>query len=123
MYFWLANLVALIHGVIVISVITGALAAILGILRRHSRLEAAYYALLALVILSDILLGECFLTSIEKHLRELHRPGTAYRGSFIGHYFWFVPRFVHAWVGPVLVVGAIAAFPLWRWAERRQATP
>lgn len=124
MYFWLANLVALIHGTVVITVIVGAMAAIIGVLRRRPRLEAAYYALFALVILSDFLLGECFLTGLEKHLRELHQPGSAYRGSFIGHYFPFVPRFVHAWIGPALVVGAIAAFPFWRWVEwRRQVNP
>jgi len=123
MYFWLANTVALVHGLAVFVIISGAIAAILGVLRRWRSLEAAYYLLLLLVILSEWMWGECFLTGLEKHLRELHQPGSAYRSSFIGHYSPFVPRFIHAWIGPALIIGAIVALPLWRWMEWREANP
>src|SRR5437588_2746084 len=104
MFLWLAYLVALIHGLTVAAVVTGSLAAISGRLRRCSRLQAGFYALIGLMIASDVLLGECFLTGLEHRLRALAGPGAAYRNSFIGHYLPWIPAWIHTWVGPALVV-------------------
>jgi hypothetical protein len=116
----LANLAAVIHGFTVAAVVVGSLAAMTGILRRYPRCEQAYYGLLGLVVASDIFFGDCLLTDLERHLRQLAGPGMAYRGSFIGHYLPWLPPWVHARVGPVLVVGALLAWPAWRWADRRR---
>jgi hypothetical protein len=127
MYLQAANLVAVAHGLTVLCVVTGAAMALAGVLRKYRRWEAAYYVLLLLVILSDIWMGECVLTEWEQRLRERHQPGSAYRGSFIGHYFGFLPRFVHTHIGPALVISALLAFPFWRLTDyarkRRQGHP
>jgi cytochrome c biogenesis protein CcdA len=118
MYLLAANLIAIVHGLTVLCVVIGAVMALTGVLRRHRRWEAAYYLLLFLVILSDVWMGECVLTEWEQRLRDLHQPGSAYRGSFIGHYFGFLPRPLHTHIGPALIAGALLAFPLWRLADR-----
>jgi hypothetical protein len=119
-YLGLASVVALLHGSIVTAVVIGAVAAMGGLLRRHPRWELLYAALLLSLVLSDLLLGDCLLTRVEKDLRNLAVPGSAYRGSFIGHYFPWVPHFVHAYIGPALVGAGLLALPLWRWVERRE---
>jgi hypothetical protein len=114
----LANLVALIHGLVILCVISGSVAAMSGWLRRYPRLELAFYFILILVVASDLLAGQCLLTGLEQSLRNSHLPGTAYRGSFIGHYAPFLPAFIHTYGGPALVAGALAAFPAWRLVDR-----
>ena len=118
----LAELVAVLHGAVVACVVVGSVAAILGRLRGRRRLSALFYSLLGFVIASDLFLGECALTRLEQRLRELSQPGSAYSGSFIGHYFGFLPPVLHHWIGPVMVVSALAAYPLWWWADRRRIT-
>jgi hypothetical protein len=118
MFYWLANLVVVMHALVVASVVTGSLAAIAGLLRRYPRGELAYYALLAGLIASELLLGRCFLTDCEKLLRNRHDPGSAYRGSFIGQYCpWLLPL-VHAGLGKALIAAAFLAAPIWRWVDR-----
>ena len=114
----LANLVAVIHGLSVAAVVIGSVAAICGALRRYPRWRVAFYALLAGVILSDLLLGECLLTGLEQRLRNLAVPGAAYRSSFIGHYLPWLPHWIHADIGPALVIAALLAYPAWRWRRR-----
>ena len=120
MLLWLANLLAVVHGAIVASVALGAVAAMLGLLRRRPRWERAYYALLALVIVANVLWGECPLTRWEQGLRNWNAPGTAYCNSFIGHYLPMLPPRTLAWLGPALMAGGILAAPLWRQADRRR---
>ncbi len=119
MYLWLADMVAAVHGVIVAAVALGALAAMAGLLRRCPKQERAYYALLVVVILANVLWGECPLTRWEQGLRDWNAPGSAYRDSFIGHYLPLPPPML-AWLGPGLMAGAFLAAPLWRWADKRQ---
>jgi hypothetical protein len=121
-YGTLAGLVALTHGAIVACVVVGSLAAILGRMQRRRRVAGLFYSLLGLVVASDLFLGDCALTRLEQRLRNLSQPGSAYSGSFIGHYFGFMPPVVHHWIGPALVVSALAAYPLWWFADRRQIT-
>lgn len=120
MFFWLANFVAVAHGAIVAAVALGALAAMGGLLRRRPRWERAYYALLVVVLVANVLWGECPLTRWEQGLRDWNAPGSAYCNSFIGHYLPMLPPRVLAWLGPVLMAGACLAAPLWRWADRRR---
>jgi hypothetical protein len=115
----LADVVALTHGLLILCVVSGSVAAVAGLLRRRPRLAAAFYTLILLVIASDRLLGDCALTQLEQSLRNDALPGSAYRGSFIGHYFGFLPPFVHHWIGPAIIVAALAAYPCWWWVDRR----
>jgi len=120
MFLWLANFVAVAHGALVAAVALGAVAAMLGLLRRRPRWERAYYALLVVVILANVLWGECPLTRWEQGLRDWNAPGSAYCNSFIGHYLPMLPPRILAWLGPALMAGASLAAPLWRWAARRR---
>lgn len=122
MFLWLANVVAVTHGLLVAAVALGAAAAMLGLLRCRPRWERAYYALLAVVIAANVLWGECPLTRWEQGLRNLDAPGSAYCDSFIGHYLP-LPHRALAWLGPSLMAGAFLAAPLWRWADRRRCLP
>jgi len=120
MYLWLANGVAVMHGAIVATVALGALAAMLGMLRRRPRWERAYYTLLVVVIVANVLWGECPLTRWEQGLRNWDAPGSAYCNSFIGHYLPLLPPRTLAWLGPALMAGAFLAAPLWRQVDRRR---
>ncbi len=111
---WLANLVAITHGLLVIAVISGSLAAVIGLLRHMPKLERAYYALVVALIASDLFLGGCALTGLEKRLREANAAGSAYRDSYIGHYASFLPPVVHDYGGPALVAMGLLALPGWR---------
>ncbi len=117
----LAALVVVIHGILILCVVFGSVAAIGGRLHRRPGVAGMFYSILGLVVASDLLLGECALTRWERALRESARPGSGYSDSFIGHYFGFLPPFVHHWIGPALVVSALAAYPFWRWFERQQS--
>ena len=115
----LADVVAVVHGALVLSVVCGAVLAMAGALRHHQVWERAYYALLFLVIAANVLTGDCPLTRWEQGLRNASQPGSAYCNSFIGHYLPWLPPGVLAWIGPTLMAGALLAAPLWRWADRR----
>lgn len=118
MFLWLANGVAIIHGALVTTVALGAVAAMLGLLRKHPRWERPYYALLLVVIAANLLWGECPLTRWEQGLRNINQPGSAYCNSFIGHYLPLPPRIL-AGLSPALIGGALLAAPLWRLAAGR----
>ncbi len=114
MFLWLANGMAVVHGALVTVVALGALAAMLGLLRKRPRWEHLYYGLLALVIAANLLWGECPLTRWEQGLRNINRPGSAYCNSFIGHYLPLPPRML-AWLGPALIGSALIAAPCGVW--------
>lgn len=120
MFLWLADIMAAVHGALVAAVVAGAVAAMLGWLRRRPRWERLYYGLLGLVILANVVWGECPLTRWEQRLRNWDRPGSAYHNSFIGHYLTLVPTNLLSWIGPSLIVGALLAAPFWRLADRRR---
>lgn len=122
MFLWLANFVAIFHRALVATVALGAVAAMLGLLRKRPRWERLYYGLLVLVIVANILWGECPLTRWEQGLRNINQPGSAYCNSFIGHYLPLPPRML-AWLGPALLGGAFLAAPLWRLADGCSARP
>src|SRR2546421_659130 len=119
MYSALANVVAVTHGLIVLCVVVGSVAAVFGLLRRSRRIQWSFCSLLVALILSDLLLGSCALTELEKNLRNAAQAGSAYKESFIGHYFPMLPPKVHDFAGPTLVVAGLAAIPYWRWRDRR----
>ena len=120
MFVWLADIMAVTHGLLVATVVLGAVAAMLGLLRRRPRWERVYYALLVVVIVANIVWGECPLTRWEQGLRNWNTPGSAYCDSFIGHYLPLLPRRTLAWLGPSLMGGAYLAALLWHWADRHR---
>lgn len=118
MYGLAADLVAFVHGLLIAAAVVGSLANILGLLRQCAPARWALFWLLAFVGVSDLCLGGCPLTKWEKALRELESPGSAYAGSFIGRYCIWMPRWMHSWGAPGVVIGGLLAFPAW-WAIDR----
>lgn len=121
MYGTLANLITLLHGLVCLLVLVGALAALSGRLRRHPRFEAAFYLLAFIVALFEYGQCGCPMTGWENELRNLEEPGSGYAGSFIGHYLpWLDMALYSRFVG-ALFAGAFLAFPFWRWVDRWSA--
>jgi hypothetical protein len=120
LYLWLAIMVAVVHGVLVAAVCVGTVAAMAGVLRRHAWWEKGFYLLLAGLLASELLFGMCFLTLAEQALREWHQPGSAYHGSYIGHYLPWLLFLVRGWISIALLVAAVLAGPFWRWRDRRR---
>ena len=116
-----AAAVAIVHCLIVVAVVLGSLAATFGLLRRRHRISIALSLLFMSLILSDLLTGGCLLTTWEVDLRNRAAPGSAYSGSFLDHYFSFVPPAVHAHLGPPLVVCGLLAIPIWWAVERKRS--
>lgn len=104
-----------------VAFVAGSLAAMVGQLRHRGRLRTAFYLLLALMAASDLLLGECALTQVERAVRSADRPGSAYRESFVMHYMPWLPARVGASAGRVLVIGALLAWPAWGALDRLRA--
>lgn len=121
MYRTLANAVAIVHGLLVLTVTVGSIAAFAGWFRNRTALTVLFALLLLSLVISDRFLGECALTGLEQRLRNLDAPGSAYTGSFIGRYFGFIPAWMHEWLGPALVVGSLIAIPAWQIHASRSA--
>lgn len=120
MYAALADLIAVLHGVIFVFVLVSALAALCGRLRRHPRWEAAFYLLAIVIAVFEYGLGGCPLTGWEKSLRDLEEPGSAYPGSFVGHYLPWLNMRLYMRCIVALFAGAFLAFPFWRCVDRRR---
>lgn len=120
MYLWLANGVLVLHGLLVISVVGGMIASIAGVLRRYRYAERFVYFLLACVLTSQVLLGECVLTDLEKYFRGRYDPATAYHNSCLGHYLPWIPIGFINIAGPLLFALGLLALPFWRLYDRRQ---
>ena len=120
MYGILANLLALLHGVVFGFVLVSAVAALSGRLRRYPRWEAVFYLVAILIVVYEYGFDGCPLTGWEKHLRNLQEPGSAYRGSFVGHYLpWLDMRLYMRFIVALFAL-AFLAFPFWRWVDRRR---
>lgn len=88
-----ANAIALIHALLIALVVGGALVALTpSVAARFPRwLIGAYLISVGGTLLSDLFLGECVLTQWERALRNQVAPGGAYGGTFVQHYFGFLP--------------------------------
>ena len=81
----LANLIALLHGLFVLFLITGVIVSLTGKLKKNRKIEWLFVISLILTTFSFMIFGSCFLTNIEKALRA--RAGAeSYEGGFISHY-------------------------------------
>ena len=90
----LANTIALIHALLIALVIGGALLATTPrVIPRFPRwLVAAYLVSVVLTLLSYLFFGDCLMTVWEKALRDQAASGSSYVGTFLQHYFGFLPN-------------------------------
>ena len=117
---WIANFILMMHGLLVVSVVSGMVAAVIGILRRYRRVEAFVYFLLGCVLVSQFLYGECVMTRWEKYFRGRYDPATAYHNSCLGHYLPWIPIWFVNIAGPTLFILGLLALPFWRLYDRRK---
>lgn len=118
----LASTIALVHALLIALVMGGALVAITPrVIPRFPRwLVVAYLVAVGLTLLSHLFFGSCLLTAWEKELRNQIVPGSAYQGTFLQHYFGFLPSSVTKprnfapWLGIVLAPTAWAFLHLRR---------
>ncbi len=111
-------MVALLHGAVVVCVLLGTAAAIVGMLRRHPRREKLYYLLLACVLTSQFVRGECILTVLEKTLLRAHNSSAVYHNSFLLQYLPWLPPWTINFLGPVVLLLSLLAYPYWRMRDR-----
>jgi len=118
----LADLLAMIHGVAVITL--GSAPIILLASRHRIRwLENLFLVVGAITAISFLVTGECFLTLWEQGLRAQFAPETNYTTGFISHYLrraglnW--PDRITLPLAMVLVSLGLAGVLRWRW--QRQA--
>lgn len=88
-----ANVIALIHALLIALVVGGALVAATPrlVLRFPRWLIVAYLISVGGTLLSDLMFGDCLLTQWERTLRNQATPGSAYGETFLQHYFGFLP--------------------------------
>ncbi len=113
MYLLLANLVAVAHA-LVIAVLIGGLGALLaGTFAEYPRAwRTVFWVVAAAFVASQLAIQDCALTRQEKLLWELHQPGSAYRGSYMGTYLPFLCRVVNQYA--VHFVAVTLLLRLWR---------
>ncbi len=118
----LASTIALVHALLIALVMGGALVATTPrVIPRFPRwLVVAYLVAVGLTLLSHLFFGSCLMTAWEKELRNQIVPGSAYQGTFLQHYFGFLPSSVTKpghfapWFGIVLAATAWAFLQLRR---------
>ncbi len=83
--------VVIIHALIMITIVLGALGAISGYLiklKRHHQIT--YLSVIAGVIVSFALTGACIFTTLEHWLRRTYFPVTYYSEGFVSHYLSYL---------------------------------
>jgi len=118
----LANTLALVHALLIALVMGGALVAITPqVIPRFPRwLVVAYLIAVGLTLLSHLFFGSCLLTAWEKELRNHIAPGSAYRGTFLQHYFGFLPASVTKPHHFAPVLGTILSLTAWGFLQVRR---
>ena len=119
----LADLIAIFHGAVTITVLTLSFLAIAGLLRHHPRWEAAYFIGVFLMGGSIVWLKTCFLTLWEQRLRLIGAPQTAYQEGFIEHYLSRIGLHANGlaimWFSIALLTIAVLASIVWHMADRQ----
>lgn len=128
MYAWLADLVAIAHGMVVLYVAGGAVLIVLGLWKNWAWVRRRSFRLSHLMICIAIVLFEwlgeaCPLTTLERHLRQLG-GADGFEGGFIAHY---VSQAIHVNVPPqalalptTFFVGLVVALYVWAGPRRPQ---
>jgi hypothetical protein len=103
----LADLFAVLHGLLVIYVAAGVIAVPLGLWRKWTWTRGFWFRFTHMMICLAVVLFElagqpCPFTSAERHFRNQVAPGSAYEGGFIAHY---VSKTIHLEVSPQTLAG------------------
>jgi len=115
MYLLLANIVAIIHVLVVIALFGGSIAFFTVKKYRGSIWDKLHSALVFVTMGTQIIFLGCPLTLIEQALRSRYNPSITYYGSFTTHYllkyFGFeVEGMAVTAVMAIIVLTAIASF-------------
>jgi cytochrome c biogenesis protein CcdA len=118
----LANTIALLHALLMALVVGGALVATMPrVIPRFPRwLIVAYLISVGLTLLSYLFFGDCLMTQWEKALRDQAAPGRAYGGTFLQHYFGFLPAGLTQPDHFAPVLGVILAVTVWAFLQLRR---
>lgn len=126
----LADTVLLLHAAVVVFVVGGLLAVVLGGWRgwawvRGRWFRALHLCAIGVVVLQAWLGQDCPLTTLESWLR-LQAGAAGYDGGFVAHWvsrllYWEAP----AWVFTLAYTafGALVALAWWAWPPRRRHRP
>jgi hypothetical protein len=118
-YFWLANAVMGIHLLTIFILVAGLGATVTG---KYSRYPSFFWITYAAawigVLLSHVLLQDCFLTLWEKRLWDRHVAGSAYHGTFFDNYFPFLSSFINRYGLGIILTGAFIQVALWLLARK-----
>jgi hypothetical protein len=122
MYVILANAVALLHALLMALVVGGALVATTPrVIPRFPRwLIVAYLISVGLTLLSYLFFGDCLMTQWEKALRGQAAPGSSYGGTFLQHYFGFLPASLTQPGHFAPVLGVVLAVTVWAFLQLRR---
>jgi hypothetical protein len=121
----LANAIALIHAALIALVVGGALVALTPrvALRFPRWLIVAYLLSVVGTLLSDLILGECIMTQWERTLRNQAAPGSAYSGTFLQHYFAFLPSGLTKPSHFPSYLGVVLGVTAWAFLQLRRRGP
>lgn len=105
---YLASIVAVIHGLVLVLLLVGAFLGAKGVLKKYETWQNLYLLTVILTIASFLAFRSCFLTNLEKSLRS-----SPYEGGFISYHLSFiglnVPDIAIYWIlTPINLIGLIS---------------
>jgi hypothetical protein len=108
----LADVSALLHGLVVLYIAGGFLTILAGLWRRWALVRSFWFRFSHLLLCGIVLVLElanqpCPLTTLEQWLREQATAGSAYQGAFIAHY---VHQAIHVPAQPQSLAWPMCAF-------------
>ncbi|MCS6830583.1 MAG: DUF2784 family protein [Armatimonadota bacterium] len=86
LWWWLANIVVMVHALFVLGFVVGTLLLFVGQLQRWRRLEITFWILMLAGWGLFVVLQDCPLTLLENTLRAKVNPGATYNEGCISHY-------------------------------------
>jgi hypothetical protein len=122
LYQWLANLVVVVHALLVLGFVAGVGLIWAGWLHRRRRLHITFWLLMALGWGFFLIWRDCPLTLLENLLRAQVDPASTYATGCIAHYLTqlgipITDRWVNR-AGLVLLLLAIGGMLYWHLRER-----
>jgi len=83
---FLADVIAVSHGLMVIMLLPGVLVFVFGLTRKYRWFRIGYYLATVLTVLSYLFTQLCFLTTWETWLRNRYDSVNTYTDGFVYHY-------------------------------------
>ena len=121
MYLWLANLIAVLHALLLTCLVASTVAAVCGCTRGRPRIIPAFLVAAGLAAGSQLLFQTCLLTAWEVALRNRHTAGSGYDGGFVHHYLPFLPPLAQQYGVTALFLVIVASLFAWNFADRRKS--